>query len=209
MSEYDLEPVRGLPGHLPPGEQIIWQGAPDWRAMAKSALHIRLVALYFIALALATLLGGDAGSAAGIIMLGSGAIALFAVFLWAVQRTSVYTLTNRRLVLRIGVALNKCINIPLSEIASADLRVQASGHGDIVLTLQGPPRLGYLMLWPHARALRIVRPQPMLRAVPDAAAIAAMLYDATRAVQAVAPAPTKAPERRREPLAGSRQGVPA
>lgn len=208
MSEYDHEPVRGLPGHLPPGEQIHWQGAPDWRAMAKSALHIRLIALYFAALALWAVLGGDAGSALGIAALGSGAIALFAAFLWGVQQTTVYTLTNRRLVLRIGVALNKCINIPLSEIARADLRVHANGHGDIVLTLQGPPRLGYLMLWPHARALRIVRPQPMLRAIPDAAAIAAMLFEATRAVQAVAPVPAAAP-RRREPLTGAPQGVPA
>ena len=26
--EHDYEPVRGLPGPLPAGEQLIWQGSP-------------------------------------------------------------------------------------------------------------------------------------------------------------------------------------
>jgi hypothetical protein len=90
-------------------------------------------------------------------------------------------------VLRIGVALNACINVPLREIESANLKMLEGGHGTIVLTLKGAPRLGYLMLWPHARSLRIIRPQPMLRAIPDAANVAAMLLKATQAVQPVAP----------------------
>ena len=43
------------------------------------------------------------------------------------------------------------------------------------LTLLGAPKLGYLALWPHARPLRIARPRPMLRAVPDAASVAALV----------------------------------
>ena len=33
MSEYDHEPVRGLPGVLPSGEALLWQGAPEWRSL--------------------------------------------------------------------------------------------------------------------------------------------------------------------------------
>ena len=47
MTEYDNEPIRGLPGLLPAGETILWQGAPDWRALARTAFRTRLVAGYF------------------------------------------------------------------------------------------------------------------------------------------------------------------
>lgn len=185
MSEYDHEPVRGLPGALPPGETILWQGAPEWQALVASALHVRLVALYFAALAIWAAATGDLGWASAMVGFGALIVGLAALFLYGVQRTTVYTLTNRRIVLRIGVALNKCINIPLGEIDSADLKPLGGDRGNIVLLLKGAPRLGYAMLWPHARSLRIVRPQPMLRAVPQAALVAQQLFDAVRQVQPV------------------------
>lgn len=192
MSEYDNEPVRGLPGLLPEGETILWQAAPDWKALVANALHIRLTAFYFGAIVLWAAFRGDSSTAVAVAILGAVALALFALFAWGVGRTTLYTLTNRRLVLRIGVALNKCINLPLSEIESANLKLLGDGRGSIVLALKGAPRLGYLMLWPHARSLRIARPQPVLRAIPDARTVAQMLFRATQAVQAVAPAEIRA-----------------
>ena len=47
MSEHDFEPIRGLPGDLPKGERILWQGAPSWTRLSCQAFHIRAVALYF------------------------------------------------------------------------------------------------------------------------------------------------------------------
>lgn len=52
MSEYDHEPTRGLPAELPEDEHIIWQSAPDWKSLAKGALHIRLTVFYFVAIVL-------------------------------------------------------------------------------------------------------------------------------------------------------------
>jgi Bacterial PH domain len=203
MSEYDHEPVRGLPGLLPEGEHILWQSAPDWIAMVKGALHVRLSAFYFAAIVIWALLRGDSSTALAVSLLGLAVIAMFALFAWGVSRTTVYTLTNKRLVLRIGVALNKCINLPLSEIESANLKMLNSGHGNIVLSLKGMPRLGYLMLWPHARSLRFVRPQPMLRAIPDARNVAQSLFKATQRVQAVAPAHTRPARVQDIPLEGA------
>lgn len=205
MSEYSHEPTRGLPGVLPQDEKILWQSGPDWKNMAMTALHIRLSVAYFAAIAIWLATHGDASSAAAVSLLGICVVGLFALFAWGVGRTTVYTLTNKRLVLRIGVALNKCINLPLSEIKSANLKMLPSGHGNIVLDLKGAPRLGYIMLWPHARSLRFVTPQPMLRSIPDARAFAALLFKATQAVQPVAPLEA-APQRSRDvPL----MGVPA
>ena len=201
MSEYDHEPVRGLPGELPEDEHVLWQSAPDWKYLAAAALHIRLSALYFVAIVTWAVLRGDMNTAIAVTALGAIVIGLFMAFAWGVGQTTVYTLTNKRIVLRIGVALNKCINLPLSEIESANLKTLGDGHGNIVLTLKGAPRLGYIMLWPHARSLRFVRPQPMLRAIPDASNVAQLLFKATQKVQPVAPVgmATAAQDR---PLAG-------
>jgi hypothetical protein len=188
MSEYDHEPVRGLPAALPPDEYIIWQGAPVWSVLLGSALHVKLVAAYFAAIVLWAIGAGDMATASGVTLLGLSVLALLAAFAWGVTRTTVYTLTNKRVVLRIGVALNKCINLPLSEIEAANLKLIGGGHGHIVFALKGMPRLGYIMLWPHVRSLRFVRPQPMLRAVPDAETVAQLLLDAVKQVQPVAPA---------------------
>ncbi|WP_417613446.1 photosynthetic complex putative assembly protein PuhB [Parasphingorhabdus sp.] len=195
MSEYDHEPIRGLPGELPGDEHIIWQGAPDWKNMAMSALHIRLAFVYFFVIAATAALRGDWGTAMAVTAFGAVTIGMLVLFAWGVARTTVYTLTNKRFVLRIGVALNKCINLPLGELESANLKQLANGMGNIVLTLKGVPRLGYLMLWPHARSLRFVRPQPMLRAIPEAQRIAALLFKATKEVQSIAPSQEIRPER--------------
>ncbi|MGB7373938.1 photosynthetic complex putative assembly protein PuhB [Pontixanthobacter sp.] len=183
MSEYDHEPIRGLPEDLPADEHIIWQGAPQWQRMALSALHIRLSLVYFAVIAGAALLRSDAATAAAMAVCAVLVTGFLSVFAFGVGRTTVYTLTNKRLVLRIGVALNKCINIPLTEIDTANLKMVAGDTGSIVLTLKGMPRMGYVMLWPHARSLRFVRPQPMLRAIPDAQNVAAMLRDAAVNIQ--------------------------
>ena len=199
MSEYDHEPIRGLPGELPEDEHILWQSAPNWVSHAKAALHIRLAALYFGIIVVWAVTRGDSNTAIGVTVLGLIAVGLFTLFAWGVGRTTVYTLTNKRVILRIGVALNKCINIPLSEIESANLKMLDNGHGNIVLQLKGMPRLGYIMLWPHARSLRFVRPQPMLRAIPDAQAVSAILFKATQKVQSVAPMAERTPDRVHQP----------
>jgi Bacterial PH domain len=199
MSEYDHEPIRGLPGDLPNDEHILWQSAPDWVSHVKAALHIRLAALYFGIIVFWAAMRGDSNTAIGVTVLGIIAVGLFTLFAWGVGRTTVYTLTNKRIIFRIGVALNKCINIPLSEIESANLKMLANDHGNIVLQLKGMPRLGYIMLWPHARSLRFVRPQPMLRAIPDAKAVSVLLFNATQRVQSVAPVAERTADRVHQP----------
>lgn len=196
MIEYANEPVPGLPGRLPPGEQILWQGAPDWRVLARTAFHTRLIAGYFAALsAIALAFAVSSGGYTGFIItatMGVVGVALLHLLAWGAARTTLYTLTNRRIVLRIGIAVPKCVNLPLAVIASVDLAERADGTGDLPLTLVGAPKLGYLALWPHARGWRISRPQPMLRAVPGAAELAALV---ARTCLAAAPVQVAATER--------------
>ena len=184
MTEYEHEPIPGLPGLLPPGEHILWQGSPDWRALARSAFHTRLIAGYFALLATWALVSSIATGVRGpsdligfamTVVVGAIGVALLHLLAWGTARSTIYTLTNRRIVLRIGVALPKCINLPLALIGSVDLAARPDGTGDVPLTLTGQQRLGYIALWPHARPWKVATPQPMLRAVPGASDIAALI----------------------------------
>lgn len=184
MTEYDNEPIPGLPGIPPPGERILWQGSPKWRALARSAFHTRLVAGYFAVLAGWALIGAlgrgvhaasDFTGTAMTILAGVAGVALLHLLAWGSARTTIYTLTNRRIVLRIGMALPKCINLPLGMVGAVHLAARADGSGDVPLVITGRQKLGFLGLWPHARPWKIATPQPMLRAVPDAATVAALI----------------------------------
>jgi hypothetical protein len=197
VSEFDHEPVRGLPGNLPQGETILWQGTPDWRLLARTALHTRKVAAYFALLAIWGAATGSLTGAAMTAAFGVVAVGMLMLFAWAMARSTVYTLTERRLVFRFGVALTKCINLPLSLVSSADLRLHDHGRGDVPLTVTGAHRLGWLRLWPHARPWKLLDPQPMLRAIPDAQHVAGLLVERLNAVAA----PVSAPGRAKEALA--------
>ena len=174
----------GLPAPLPEGETIVWQGAPNWRVLARRVLHVRKIAIYFALLTVwcggSALLSGSPRlwySATALIILGMISTGLLSVFAWLVARTSVYTLTERRVVLRIGVAMSMSLNLPFCMIDSAAVRLHRDGSGDIPLLLNGPTRMGMAMLWPHVRPWRTRRVQPMMRAVPDAARVARLLAE--------------------------------
>lgn len=197
MTEYDNEPIRGLPGALPAGEAILWQGAPQWRTLARTAYRTRLVAIYFTVLAawalVSALTTGEGFVGVGMtIALGTIGVGLLHLLAWSSARTTVYTLTNRRIVMRIGIAVPKCINLPLPMIGSVDLALRADGTGDLPLTVAGPAKLGVLTLWPHARPWKIVTPQPMLRAVPDAENVAKLVARACTLAQGEAGMPAAA-----------------
>ena len=195
--EYDIEPIRGLPGNLPAGEKILWQGSPNALRMAIHAFHVRAIAIYFALLAGLGVIQAARGAGTWIgcaITLGVGLLALAVVSLiaWGSARTTVYTLTNRRIVMRFGIALPKCINLPLGVIAAADLSKQGKDIGDIALRLTEKQRLGWLQLWPHARPWALAEAQPMLRSIPEVENVAGLLVRTISAAQGT-PANVKAP----------------
>ncbi|BAQ43839.1 MULTISPECIES: photosynthetic complex putative assembly protein PuhB [Methylobacterium] len=194
----DLLP-HGLPGPLPKGERLLWQGRPALVSLARRAFHVDLVALYFGGLAGFQAYSSGRVSAAWPVLL-AGALALVILFAlaWGTCRTTVYTLTDRRLMLRIGIALQMDVNLPLKEIEGAAFHRFGDASGDLPLRLKPGVRLAYLHLWPHARPWRLTRPEPMLRCVPEAEAVAKRIATALaeasgQPVQALPPAPAASP----------------
>lgn len=183
--EHEFEAAPGLPESLPAGEAILWQGAPDWRVLAIEVFHVRKLAIYFAAMLglQALYLSGEPGGLVPGQLVTSAALAVVALLLlattaWFSARTTLYTLTNRRIVMRVGIVLTLTFNLPLRQLAGAALRPQAGGFGDIALSLKGPDRIAYLNLWPHARPWALKNPEPSLRCLPEAEALGRRIQQA-------------------------------
>ena len=191
MSEHDFEEIRGLPGHLPSDERLVWQGAPDAWRLACEAFHIRAVGCYF-----ALMIGWRAASrlaqgvspgralseAAAVSPLAILALALLGGLAVLYSRTTVYTITSRRVVLRFGLALPKAINLPFSQIESAAVKRRGATGGDLALTLKSPNKIAFLHLWPNVRPWRLARPEPSFTALNDLDATSAALVSAMKDV---------------------------
>jgi hypothetical protein len=171
---------------------VLWQGAPDWVSLARRAFLGGPVAIYF-ALIMAWRLGDHmlVGTpvreavihALWLGLVGVLALAVIGVMAWATARSTVYTITNRRLVIRSGVALTLSINVPFKRVAAAELKAHGGGVGDIHLRMGGSDTFSYVMLWPHIRPWAMKHPEPTLRCVPDAKEVAGLLADALNAYE--------------------------
>ena len=185
--EHEHEPIPGLPGELPAGERLLWQGAPSWRALARRSLHVRKVAGYFALLAgwhVAEVMSAGSGfahavrGAAWLVVLGVLAVGVLSGLAWALARSTMYTITSKRVVMRFGVALPMSVNLPLTLVEAADLRRHDDGTADLPLTLLPRSRMGYLLTWPHVQPWHYFRVRPMLRCLPDGETAARALMSA-------------------------------
>lgn len=186
VTDYEAEIglPRGLPAKLPSGEQVLWQGSPSRSSLAHQLFHVRFITAYFVVFALFRAvmalqdewsIGDAAIAAAPALACAAIVIALFELLAWLSARTTIYTITSQRIVMRIGIALSKTIDIPFKRIESLHLQQGANGFGNISIELTRDASIPYLILWPFARPWHLRHPQPMLRALPDAASIAETL----------------------------------
>ena len=211
MSEFSDIPRDIGPADLPPGETVLWRGKPDWRHLALDAFCAPWVTLYFVGIGtwhLATTLhdGGTRAqalvAASAVLIPLAASLALVSLLAWLSARATVFTVTDRRIVLCYGVALPALINVPLHTIEALRVRRGFAGCGDLALTLPRAGRLSFHQLWPYARPWHLFPAAPMLRSVPGAAAVSVLVAGAVKAaaereaLQAGAPAaaPASLPE---------------
>lgn len=185
--EHEFEAELGLPEPLPPGERLLWQGAPNWRILAREALLTRTLTVYFAVLLAwrgANVLSSGASAVDALVAIAwllpaaALAIGMLSLIAWLIARTTVYTVTDKRVVMRIGVVLGITFNLPFGQIESAGLRTNRDGSGDITLVLGATDHIAYVHLWPHARPWHVKRTEPMLRALANVQQVASLLADA-------------------------------
>lgn len=187
--EHEFEAAPGLPERLPADERILWQGAPQWRLVAVHVFHVRTLAWYFAAMMLlqATYLLGEPernlfkplllSFLLSVISLG-----ILSLMAWLTASTAMYTLTNKRVVMRIGIVLTLTFNLPLRMLAAASLKTNPDGTGDIALKLAGNDHIAWLNLWPHARPWALRHPEPSLRCIANVGDVGERIVQAWQAV---------------------------
>ena len=213
MREHEIEPVPGLPEALPAGEGVLWQGSPRWWSLAQRALHIRTLSIYFALMVtwsiVSAFTGGGtlleiaiaSGTSLGLAVLCLGVLLVIGK---ALASATLYTITNRRIVFKVGVALPMTINIPFTAIESAAVKRHADGTEDIVLTLMPHHQIAWLALWPHTRPWRVKRAEPMLRAIPVTSGAPAII---SRALAASAEMPVVPVELDQHAASGGMRGA--
>lgn len=190
--DYNFEPIPGLPERPPEGEEILWQGTPAWSGLALRVFHLRKVSIYFTILltwvgATAVLEGGTVNESMYAVtqmlpfpIIGIGLLAVMATLY---QRTTIYTITNKRVILRFGIALTMSVGFPFKQMKGASLRECGDKTGDLALHMKGPDKMAYLSMWPFARPWHFKMPEPMLRSLPEAQKVSSLLKEAFAAEQ--------------------------
>jgi hypothetical protein len=115
------------------------------------------------------------------LILGAATVALLCFVGWSQAKSAIYTVTNRRIILRIGAALTMTMQFPYRWVGAADLTTRPDGTGSIALRTLGDTRFSYFMIWPHLRPWRFAQTQPALRAIPRAAEVARLIAEAAQA----------------------------
>ncbi len=187
--DFAFEAMPGLPERPPLGEDILWQGKPAAYALARDAYGLHWIAGYFAVIILWRAATGyaDGGpamaTAMGLPYLMLAVLGLGVVYglAWIQARTTIYTLTSARVVLRIGAALPVTFNLPFKQVGAANLDLRRDGTGTIALDTLGSTRISYLIAWPHVRPWRMSKTEPALRSIPDARRVAGLLAEAAEA----------------------------
>ncbi len=206
--------IRGVPHPLPPGERLLWEGAPTMKAVATHVFHWRLVAAYFAGmLALWAFTtehqpGSEVYVASAVVRVSLSAFVMLSALglSRAVATTSWYAITTQRLVLRVGMAFPMSINIPFKILESAGVGVFKDGTGQVTLKVQPGNRIAYIALWPHCRVFRFNNPEPVLRGLEEPQKVAQIL---ARAVAEAADADTRVERGAAADRLNGTVGVPA
>jgi hypothetical protein len=174
----------GLPDHLPEGERVLWQGRPDWKRLAIDAFHVRKVAIYFVGvialqgayrLPQSESLAAAFSNAPVLIACAFAACGILAFIAFLSAKTTRYTLTNKRALMRIGITLPITVNVPYAKVDGVSFANTGDDCGTICFKPGSDVRLAYAMLWPHAKPWNFAKPQPAFRDIADVEAVASRL----------------------------------
>ena len=183
LSEHDEGAHPGaLPAALPEGEQLLWQGRPSARGLARQNFHVLGVGLYFLALLIWRTLSvasepgnglAEGLSAASVLVMPFlAAEAVLLLLAWGYARSTIYTLTSARLAIRSGLAVPVTTTIAFELVEGAVLKRHGKGLGDLCFTVRESERPSWAMLWPSVRPWRWRHPEPSFRCVPNGEAVA-------------------------------------
>ena len=180
---HEFEPTFGFPESLPASEKVLWQGSPCAWLVAKRIFFLPHLFFYFLILScLVLIVNSEVFTLKHLFIefVSYMSLGMFAIFLllaisFLISSTTVYSITDKRVVMRIGIVLNLSLNIPCTKIETAACKVYPDKSGDISLNLVHDNKIAYLHLWPHCRPWFFSSPQPRFSCLKNVEVVASCL----------------------------------
>ena len=169
----------GLPDEvgksIPDSEEILWYGKPNWKSFGYQAFGVKYLLFYFFITAFYAVSQTNPAFSFGAFLtqyvpfLISGFFAGLILFLlsYIAARHTCYVITEKRIVIRTGVALVFLLNVPFKNILSIDKKILSKGIGDLCFQAQSKKRIPYLSCWPSLRSTSFLEPIPAFRSISD------------------------------------------
>ena len=160
---------------IPAGENICWEGKPDWKSFGYHSFGIKYLIFYFVISAFYAVSQLELAFSFSSFLVRyipfviSGVIAGIILYLLAylIASHTCYVITEKRVVIRTGVALVFLLNIPLNKVVSIDKQSLTRGRGNLSFKSQFKKRIPYFSCWPSVKNGSFLEPVPAFRSVAN------------------------------------------
>ena len=178
-----FEAPKNILDAIPNGESILWKGRPSLWGFSWNLFGLKWITLYLSMLSIvsvARFFASDfytafyvdflpfflSGIFASIILIGLAATQTY---------STVYIITENRVIIKTGAALSFLISMPFKKIKEVNLQKRGASIGTISFELLSEKRVPYISCWPSVRPWKFKRTQPAFSCVGSVDEVATIL----------------------------------
>ena len=168
---------------IPEGESILWKGKPSFWGFSWYFFGLKLLAFYLIILSVvfaARLTVTDFFTAFVVdflpFLLSGILTSCILMALAKIQsQSSVYIITENRVIIKSGAALSFLISMPFKKIKAVNLQKRKGSLGTISFELNSGKRVPYISCWPSVRPWRFKNTEPAFSCIENVDEVATIL----------------------------------
>jgi len=168
---------------IPEGESILWKGKPSFWGFSWYFFGLKLLAFYLIILSVvfaARLTVTDFFTAFVVdflpFLLSGILTSCILMALAKIQsQSSVYIITENRVIIKSGAALSFLISMPFKKIKAVNLQKRKGSLGTISFELNSGKRVPYISCWPSVRPWRFKKTEPAFSCIENVDEVATIL----------------------------------
>mgnify|MGYP001395706820 FL=1 len=183
---------------IPEGESILWKGKPSFWGFSWYFFGLKLLAFYLIILSVvfaARLTVTDFFTAFVVdflpFLLSGILTSCILMALAKIQsQSSVYIITENRVIIKSGAALSFLISMPFKKIKAVNLQKRKGSLGTISFELNSGKRVPYISCWPSVRPWRFKKTEPAFSCIENVDEVATILRKSVMAGRVSLQAPT-------------------
>jgi len=178
-----FEAPKNILDAIPDGESILWKGKPSLWGFSWNLFGLKWITFYLSILSvvsIARFFASDfhtafyidflpfflSGIFASIILIGLAAIQAY---------STVYIITENRVIIKTGAALSFLISMPFKKIKEVNLQKRGASIGTISFELFSKKRVPYISCWPSVRPWKFKKTQPAFSCVRSVEEVATIL----------------------------------